>query len=153
MAADKSVSVRLVGLSAVTTALREVAGKAGSSALKESLGGIVGRIAGAARPKVPSSSGRAAGSIQGRATARGGSIVFGGTAAEYMPWLDFGGSVGRGHKAGPNMGAIHRDWMGVPIGSGRYVYPTISEHREETLAAVLDAVSDAARGAGFEVRG
>ena len=66
-----------------------------------------------------------------------------------MPWLDFGGSVGRGHKMGAGMGAIKRDWMGRPVGEGRYVYPAISSEREATLAAVLDAAARRLESAGL----
>ncbi len=68
-----------------------------------------------------------------------------------MPWLDFGGSVGRGHKPGVAWsGATRRDWMGRPVGEGRYVYPAISGEREATIVAVEEAIVEAARGAGFE---
>ena len=68
-----------------------------------------------------------------------------------MPWLDFGGSVGRGHKPGAAWsGATRRTWMGRPVGEGRYVYPAISAAREDTINQVEEAIVEAARAAGFE---
>jgi hypothetical protein len=151
--ADRSVSVRIVGLAEVNRALRQVADKVGGDGLKAALLGIAGKVATSARGKVPAGgSGKAAGSIQPHSTSRGASISFGGQAAPYMPWLDFGGSVGRGHVSGQAWsGAIKRDWMGRPVGEGRYVYPAISGAREETVQAVLNAIVEAALAADFEV--
>ncbi len=150
MPTDKSVTIRVVGLAALNRALKELDDKVAGDGLKAALLGIADKVAGKARRDVPSVSGKAAGSIQPHSTSRGASITFGGQAAPHMPWLDFGGSVSRGHQRGPNMGAIHRDWKGKPVGEGRYVYPAISGEREATIVAVEEAIVEAARAAGFE---
>ncbi len=152
MPTDKSVTIRVVGLAALDRALKQLDDKVAGDGLKAALLGIAEKVAGRARAGVPSGgSGKAAGSVQARSTTRGASIVFGGQAAPYMPWLDFGGSVGRGHKPGVAWsGATRREWMGRPVGEGRYVYPAISGEREATITAVEEAIIEAARAAGFE---
>jgi hypothetical protein len=95
--------------------------------------------------------GQAASSVRPRATRRGAGIAFGGQAAPYFPWLDFGGTVGRGHRPGvKGSGSIERDWRGTPFGSGRYVYPAIFEHDDDIKRMAEEAVMDANRAAGFE---
>jgi len=102
---------------------------------------IAGTVADVARGKVPVISGKAASSIKPRASARGASIVFGGTVAEYYPWLDFGGRVGR-----------NKSIVREVIPGGRYVYPAIASQKDETAAAVEKAVDQVARHAGFETK-
>ena len=147
--ADKSAQVEVRGIRELASAFKQVdAALAGE--LKSRFLAVAQHVVDIARGKVPSRSGRAAASIKARGRASGASIAFGGTAAPYYPWLDFGGSVGRGHKPGVAWsGAIKRDWN-VP---GRYVYPAISEARPDTERAVELAVKEAAEGAGFETRG
>lgn len=115
------------------------------------------RIADRIRGKVPTRSGAAAASVKARATAGGAAIVRGGTAAPYFPWLDFGGTVGRGHKPHvPGSGSIQRYANGGPWnppGPGLYVYPTISEAQPETIRAVSELMIKVGRDAGFEVHG
>jgi hypothetical protein len=88
--------------------------------------------------------GRAAASVRPRASQRGAGVAFGGDAAPYFPWLDFGGRVGR-------RGLVVRPYLGYPLGDGRYVYPAIEDQREQIGSAAEDAVLSAARAAGFEV--
>lgn len=98
-------------------------------------------VAGHARSRAPHLTGRAQSSIKARGSTRGASIAFGGTAAPYYAWLDFGGRVGRNRS-------IQRDM----IPGGRYVYPAIAEQSKATAQAAEDAVNDVARKAGFETR-
>ncbi len=110
---------------------------------------IAERVAAGARARMPHVSGRAQASVRPRASQRGAAIAFGGNAAPYLPWLDFGGSVGRGKVAGrPWSGSVKRD---MPRG-GRYVYPTIEDQRSDIEQAAESAVVNVARANGFEVR-
>lgn len=104
--------------------------------------GIAQRVVAAIQPRIPSISGRAASSLTPKASNRGASIAFGGRKAEYYPWLDFGGSVGRNRS-------IHRPLV---VG-GRYLYPGIAEHRQQTAEAADEAIEKVAERAGFETRG
>jgi hypothetical protein len=148
---DTSVKVR--GIRELSRAFKDV-DAALPRDLKTSFLRVAQRVVGLAQQRMPYKSGKAAGSVKARASSRGASIAFGGTAAPYMPWLDFGGSVGRGHKKGVAWsGSVKREWRGIPGGSGRYIYPAISEARPETEAAVDAAVKHAAFHAGFDVGG
>lgn len=123
-------------------------------ALKAEFLPIAERVASSVRGRLPRRSGKAQASVKARSSNYGASVAAGGRAAEYYPWLDFGGSVGRGHQEGRAWsGAIKRAWMGVPTGAGRYLYPAISDNSAETAEAALEAVEGLARRAGFEVRG
>lgn len=153
MAADKSVSVRVTGVAQVASAFRRVDASLPGE-LKTEFRQVAEHVAGRARSKVPNITGAARGSIKTRATSRSAAIAFGGQAAPYMPWLDFGGSVGRGHRPGQYWsGSIKRDWRGVPNGSGRYVYPAIAESRQFIADRVDEAIEKVSRQAGFTTKG
>jgi phage gpG-like protein len=92
--------------------------------------------------KVPQPTGRAAASIKARGRASGGSIAFGGSKAEYFPWLNFGGRVGRNRR-------IER----ARVEPDRYIYTTISEKKGDTEAAIDKALKEVLDGAGFERKG
>src|SRR5690606_8934873 len=95
----------------------------------------------------------------------GAKIAFGGSRAEHMPWLDFGGTVpgwpGRGGVSDPSPGwpgspktrPVTRDWRGRPVDHGRYVYITIAEMDAEIEEGVAEALARAARINGFDTKG
>ena len=143
------VSVKVTGLRELSGAFRKLDAEAGKE-LKGSFLRVAQHVVGVAQQRMPISSGRAAGSVKARASTRGASIAFGGTAAPYMPWLDFGGSVGRGHRPGvADSGSVKRRF----IKGGRYIYPAIAEAKPQTEAAVDAAIKHAAFSAGFDVEG
>jgi len=107
--------------------------------LKSRFMGIASDVATTAQGKVPRISGKAAGSIKPRASVRGASIAFGGTAAPYMPWLNFGGRVGR-----------RKSIVRERVTPDRYIYTTIGQKRDDISDAADDAIVDVARHAGFE---
>ena len=145
------VKIRAVGIAELRKALKQVSADLPGD-LKNGFARLANKVAEAIRPKVPGT-GRAASSIKGRGTAKGGAIVFGGSKAPHFPWLDFGGSVGRGHVPGRAWsGAIKREWRGIPKGEGRYVYPTIREKREDIIKEADDVLASIAARAGFETR-
>jgi hypothetical protein len=154
MAADKSVRVEIHGVRDLQKALKQM-DTGMEKALKNEFLDIAESVASGVRSKVVKGpTGRASASVKARASNRGASIAVGGTKAPYYPWLDFGGSVGRGHQPGkPWSGAIRRDWKGVPVGKGRWLYPTITEHRDDIVDQTDDALERLARQAGFETEG
>jgi len=97
---------------------------------------IAEEVAEVVRAKVPKKTGRAAGTVRARATAQRASLVGGGARAPYYPWLDFGGSVGRGHRPGiANSGSVKRQ----RIKRGRFILPTVDEHADvEEYVQVLN---------------
>ncbi|MFI5258305.1 MAG: hypothetical protein ACHQ01_01660 [Candidatus Limnocylindrales bacterium] len=139
--------VEVIGARELRSAFKQMGEKMGPElrgGFKEIMGPIVADIQG----KIPRRSGRAAGSIGSSATTTGAAVTWNKPAAPYYKFLDFGGSVGRGHKRGYWQGAIKRD---MPKG-GRYVYPTVSAHRADTERMVDEMVVRVAKEAGFEVR-
>lgn len=129
--------VQITGLREFESALKKL--DAGlMPELKAQFLGIANRIAGIIAGKVPVLTGAAAGSVTAHGTLKGAQITAGGARVPYYPWLDFGGSVGRG-KA--NLRPF------VP--EGRYMFPVIHSEREATEAAAKDALRIVARSAGF----
>lgn len=102
--------------------------------VRKALNEVAEGVAKKVRAGVPHRTGRAAMSVKASSSQTAGRLSFGGTAAPYYPWLDFGGRVGRGRS-------VSRPF----IKEGRYVYPTIKANRatiarevEEALARVLE---------------
>jgi hypothetical protein len=93
-----------------------------------------------AKPKVPQRSGRARGSLKVRSSQLEARIAAGGTRAPYYPFLDFGGSVGRGKS-------VKRPFYT----EGRYIYPGLRENRAKITDQMSVALSDLARESGLEV--
>lgn len=104
--------------------------------------GVAKQVVADARQDVPSRSGTAAGSIVPRAGQAGAGIAEGGSRAEYAPWLDFGGKVGRKHS-------VSRPF----IRTGRFIYPAIEQNRREILEAADLAVKLVSEQAGFNTKG
>lgn len=95
-------------------------------------------VADEARPKLPVRSGRARASV--RATAgRGGSVVAGGARAPYVPWLTFGGNVGRD-------GSVQRP----VIRGGRYFYPALKARRGDVVETFEQSVEQLIEKAGLK---
>ena len=134
------VKVEVRGIKEVSAALKRV-GDDLPKELQAEFRAIAQRIVDEAASKVPSQSGRAAGSIKPRASKKGAGVAAGGARVPYYGWLDFGG-----HR--PRDNAVSRPF----IRQGRYLYPTVEEHREDIGAAALEAVEKVARKGGFEVR-
>ena len=143
--------VEVRGLREISGALRKVDADV-QRELRTGLKAIAEHVADEARGRVPHGlTGNAAASIKPRSTNRGAAIAFGGTKAPYFPWLDFGGSTGRGHVSGQSgSGSIKRPWLGKPQGDGRYIYPAIKHQMSNTEQAIGDLVLDVAKKAGFD---
>jgi hypothetical protein len=142
------VKVEVTGLNQLVRAFKQVDADIPKGLRVEMLG-IARMVAGDIQRRVPHQSGRAARSVRPRASPRGAGIAFGGNAAPYYPWLDFGGSTGKGHRPGVGWsGSVERD---MPDG-GRYVYPTIKDNGPKIEQAAGDAVINAAKRAQFEAR-
>lgn len=163
-----AAAVQVRGLREVQSAFRKV-DKDIPNKMKGELLSIAQEVRNDIRAKVPTFSGRsqnegkgkwkrsspgaARESVKARASQRGAAIAFGGETAPYFPWLDFGGSTGKGHRPNrPWSGSVVREWQGRPFGDGRYVYPTIAEKHDDISNAVGDAAVKVAKSAGFEVR-
>ena len=95
-----------------------------------------------ARPRVPSRTGRAKGTVKARSTQTAARVAGGGNKASYYPWLDFGGRVGRRRS-------VRRPFLP----KGRYIYNAYFRARDSgRFQDVLqDGLLDVAHKAGIEV--
>ena len=139
--ADRSVSVKVTGLTELSRAFKELDPELPKH-LKTELLTVATDVAAKVIGKVPrGKSGKAQGSVKARSTTRGASIAAGGQAASYWPWLDWGGST----KRWPS-GAIRREFI---KGDGRYLYATIKEENTNIKEAVTAAIDKVVTEAGF----
>ncbi len=93
-----------------------------------------------AKRHVPTRTGRAQRSIKARSTRTAVRVTEGGTRAPYMPWLDFGGRVGR-----------RRSVVRPFRKEGRYLYRSYFDNRGDFEEVLTRALLDVARQAGIEV--
>lgn len=93
-----------------------------------------------AKPKVPKRSGAAASTIKARSTASAVRVSEGGNKAPYMPWLDFGGRVGRRRS-------IQRPFLR----QGRFLYAGLEAEGDKVHDAIEGALLGAVAAAGIEV--
>lgn len=93
-----------------------------------------------AKPKMPRRTGRAASTVKAKSTASRVRVSEGGNKAPYVPWLDFGGRVGR-----------KRSIVRPFFKEGRFLYAGLNAEYDKVYAAVEGALLDAARSAGVEV--
>ena len=140
--ADRSVRIQVRGIRELDRAFRQVSDGVDDDGLKSAFLEIATSVSTDAASMYPFLRGAASGSVKARASRSRASIAFGGRAAEYAPWLDFGGRVGRNRS-------IQREL----VKGGRYVYPTIAKHRAEIGRKVDDAIESLARRAGFDTSG
>lgn len=138
--------IRIVGLREFRKALKEMGGDLPRQ-IRVALNSVAETVAGGARRRVPSRTGKARASLKvssGQLEAR---IKGGAARVPYYGWLDFGGRVGRG-RTGPNTGATRRPF----IQSGRYMYPSYSANRDTVHKALEQVLVDLAESAGLEVK-
>jgi hypothetical protein len=131
--------VEIVGLTALVRSLRAL-GSEGPKAVRKAANDAANLVVRAARPKVPKRSGRAARSIRATSTGTASKVTSGGARAPYMPWLDYGGRVGRNDTASR---PFYPD--------GRYVYPTYRERKPEFEKLLRDTIAEIAERSGLEV--
>lgn len=149
---DQRYEVR--GLPELNRAFRQVDSDI-PKGLKVAFFAIAQRVVGIVQQRMPFRTGEAAGRIRARSSQKGAGIAFpdGGTPwrgvkADYYPWLDFGGTTGRGHIANGHNGfggSISRP----RVKGGRYIYPAIAESHEFLGQEAEKAIDEAAHRAGF----
>lgn len=92
------------------------------------------------KPKMPRRTGRAAATIRGASTRTAARVSEGGARAQYVPWLDFGGKVGKNKS-------VSRKFFK----EGRYLYPALRERSEQITESLAEELASAASEAGIEV--
>lgn len=135
------VSIKIEGLAAFNRRLRQV-DRGLTAGVKEAMTEAAELVADTARPLVPKRSGRAAKSIKVASTASAVRVKAGGRRAEYYPWLDFGGRVGRKKRT---VRPFDKE--------GRYLFPSYFKHRDSgRIEKILtDALTGVAHKAGWDV--
>ena len=109
-------------------------------ALRVALNDAANVVVDYAKPRVPKRSGRAAASIKARSTRTAVRVTEGGSRAPYMPWLDFGGRVGRGRS-------VQRPFLK----DGRFLYAGYFAKQAEFEEVLTKALLKVAKSAGVEV--
>lgn len=132
-------TIRMEGIRELQGALRKMDADLPKE-LRLGFNDVAGIVVDYARPRFPTRTGRAAGSVRAQSSQRGAGVAEGGRRAPYAPWLDFGGAVG------PNRSVKRRFER-----SGRYVWAGVRERREEIQDRLEKVLTDVARGAGLDV--
>lgn len=134
-------AIRVTGLKEFRSKVKE-ADAALPKQIRIVLNAAAGIVLDYAKPRIPSRSGRARGSVVARSTQKAVRVSVGGGRAPYYPWLDFGGRVGPG-------GSVRRPF----IKEGRYLYPALRVKRQDVIEAMSTGLVDLVRSAGMEVSG
>lgn len=136
------IRFELRGLTEVHAALKAIDRDAPKE-LREGFLPVITDVAGRIRETVPRVTGKAAMSIRPRASQKGAGIAFSDSdgTVPYYPWLDFGGTVGRG-------GGQVRPF----IKGGRYVYPGILSSMDDIEERAEEVMERLGRKHGFETR-
>lgn len=124
--------VKLVGaaqMAELRTALRHVSDEI-ADVVHSELEDIAKNVAADARKRVPYRTGTAQGSYK----AVGAAVSFG-DGVPYVPWLEFGGRVGRNNS-------VARPY----IPTGRYLYPAITANMADIEARVDDLIAAVTHG-------
>lgn len=132
-------AIKIEGLREFTKALKTLDGelpKMVRLALNEAAGVVVNY----GRARIPRQSGRAAATIRPRSTRTAVRVVEGSNRAPYVPWLDFGGSVGRNRS-------VQRRFYS----EGRYLYPALQDEKEAIRAALESALTRVVEAAGLDL--
>lgn len=138
---DSGKRVVVTGLRDLGSALKAADAEA-SKELGQMMKGIAQGVVADVSHRVPYRSGKAASSYKARGSARGASIAWAGERAPYVPWLDFGGKVGR-HKT------VSRPFKQ----GGRFLYPTIADNMHDVEELVAQAIDEITGKYGFKVEG
>lgn len=131
--------VKVQGLAEFSRALRKLDAEA-PKGLRLAANEAANLLIGKTRPLIPRRTGKAAASLKAKSTRTLVRVSMGGPRAPYMPWLDYGGRVGRKKS-------VVRPF----IKEGRYLYPTYHANRDEFERVLRTALVKVAQGAGLEV--
>jgi hypothetical protein len=152
------LKVEVGGLAQLSKGLRGIDAD-GPKELRLALNSAAQLLVDTAKPKVPSVTGAARRSMVARSTRTSARVSVGGRRAPYYPWLDFGGTVGRGRKAAvavgrgrrrtasqqASAGSVRRQF----IREGRYIYPTLRQIRPRIEAQLQESITAVIRNAGL----
>lgn len=161
------VKMELKGLNELLASMRKVAPEA-KREFTAALRTIGKMVVADTQADMPKRKGKARRSVKVKVVTRRGfegvQITEGGSVAPYAPWLDFGGTVGRGRKSTARVhiggGRVRVQRLGSMgsgsvvrpfIKDGRYLYPAYYRRYDDMVAATFEAVRKACVSAGLEV--
>jgi hypothetical protein len=136
---EKTYKIQVDGLKDLQKRLKAV-DKTAPVALRIALNSVADIVIKHGRPLVPKRTGAAQKSWKARSTRTESRVSYGGPRAPYMPWLDWGGRVGRRKRT-----------VRPFLKDGRYLYPTVKKHKTEIQRVADDGLADVARDAGLDV--
>ena len=143
-------AVQVKGVRDIQAALRQLDGES-QKLLKvafDDVAQILVRDVKRRMPSGPPKGGHAESTVKSTSQQREGRIREGGKKYPYVPWLDFGGQVGKG-RTGLKTGATKRKF----ISSGRYLYPALDRNYDEVYTAMHEALIGLLEGVDWTVHG
>jgi len=132
-------AIRVQGLAEFRRALRGASAEAPKQ-LRVAHNEAAEIVVGWARPRIPSTSGRARASVRVASTQSRSRVRGGGRRVPYYPWLDFGGRVGKGRSV---IREFRKD--------GRYIYAAYYANSAEFREVLANAMRRVATGQGWDV--
>lgn len=135
----EGITVKIEGMRELQAHLREMDRNLPKQ-IRLTLNGVATLVAETAASRVPRRTGRAAASIRPASQQRYAIVAGGGARAPYLPWLDFGGRVGRNH-------AVKRPFLRT----GRYIFASVRDRRAMIREEVAKGLERLARESGFKV--
>lgn len=153
--------VKIEGLRELQAQLRALDGES-QKKLRVVLNKAAQLVVDDARPRVPlgpGKNGHARDTLKAMSSQREVTVRGGGRKAPYYPWLDFGGTVGRGRTGrGGVESARGRADQGTAgsvrravLLKGRYIYPSWDRKRDEAIEVLHAALIDLATEVGLIV--
>ena len=137
-----SDAIKIDGLTQFAKRIKEIDADLPKT-LRLGLNTVANLVVDAARPRIPSRSGKARGSVKAASLRDKVRVKAGGGKAPWYPWLDYGG---QGRIKG-------RPAKRPFVKTGRYLYPAYFKLRDsgEMMTKITDVLLDTVRAAGIEV--
>lgn len=131
--------IKIKGLVEFQRALKAIDGEA-QKQLRVVFNTVAETVAGGARRRVPTKTGRAKASVKVASSQREARVKAGGARVPWYPWIDFGGRVG-----------IHKSVSRPFVSGGRYLYPSYFANKDSIYPALEKGLVALVHDAGLEV--
>ena len=131
--------IHIKGLRELQAALKQLDGES-QKKLRVVLNEAAETVAGGARRRFPTKTGKAKASVKVASGQREAKVKEGGAKAPYAAWLDYGGKTGRKRS-------VSRPF----VNGGRYLYPTYHANKVSIQAALEKSIVALVESVGIEV--
>ena len=131
--------IKIEGLRELQKALKDADGES-QKRLRIVFNEVAETIVQGARRRMPTKTGAAKSSVRATSGQREAKVSAGSKKAPYVPWLDYGGSVGRNKS-------VTRPF----VKGGRYVYPTYHSNKDSIQKALVEQLTKLLREVGLDV--